>query len=118
MIIVAQLEIAIRTQRIYVHGFAHLAGFEHFSRCGNMMVVSELRHAHERIVNILICQGARLEMRLCLVRVNPVRLDCVGVDARAHVQFVSNDDERDIWVICCRLKCIFPFNESFIRVAS
>ena len=81
MIIVAQLKIAIRTQRIYVHGLAHLAGFEHFGRRGNMMVVSELRHAHKRIVNILICQGARLEMRLPLVSIYPVRLDCVGVDA-------------------------------------
>ena len=81
MIIVAQLEIAIRSERIHVHGLAQLTGFEHFGCRGNMVVVGKLRHAHKRIVNILICQGACLEMRLCLIRVNPVRLDCVGVDA-------------------------------------
>ena len=81
MIIVAQLEIAIRSERIHVHGLAQLTGFEHFGCRGNMVVVGKLRHAHKRIVNILICQGARLEMRLPLVSIYPVRLDCVGVDA-------------------------------------
>ena len=40
MIIVAELEIAIGSERIYVYGLAHLTGFEHFGRRGNMVIVS------------------------------------------------------------------------------
>ena len=63
-----------------------------------------------------IRERARLKVRLSLVRVYPVRLDGVGVDARADIQFVPDDDKRDVRVVRRRLKCIFPLDESVVRV--
>jgi len=81
-----------------------------------MMVVGQLGHRCESIIYILVSQCTCLEVRLGVIRVNPVGLDGVGIDARADVQFVTNDDKGDVWVIRRRLKGFLPPYQSVIRV--
>ena len=64
-----------------------------------------------------IRERARLKVRLSLVRVYPVRLDGVGVDARADIQLVPDDDKRDVRVVCRSLERALPFHEPLVAIS-
>lgn len=53
-------------------------------------------------------------MRLCLLRIDPLRLDIERVDACTDVKLVANDHERDVWVVCCRLEGLLPLDHFLI----
>ena len=85
-----------------------MADLEHLSRGCDVVVVSQLGHRHERIVNILICQRARLKVRLGVIIIYPVRLYSVRIDAGADIELVADDDEGYVRVVRRRLKRVFP----------
>ena len=58
----------------------------------------------------MVGERARLKVSLGLVRVDPVGLHGVSVDSGANIEFVSDDDERDVCVVGRRLERLLPLD--------
>ena len=80
------------------------------------MLVGELRHHGECLINILSGQRTGLEVRLRFLGVDPLRLYRERVDPRSYVKFVSNYYEWDVRVIRSSLERIFPLDKPFVAV--
>lgn len=115
LVILLQFEVAA-SYRAQVDSLAHLARLEDVLCRAQMMVVSQFSYTCESFFNVLICQRARLEMRLRFLRIDPFRLYTVGVDTRSDIELVANDHERNVRVVCCRLKGLLPLDHFFVRV--